>query len=181
MTNIEEFLRPQSEVENEGRKMEKLIKEAEGILFAKGIQESIEKEVEETVGPEQFLEESRRILNKEAVAEIEFIEKEFSDFFKNPERVERFAGLMAKNYHWDKSQTQAMLYVLENELNNAYRDVGFPSPDEKNPKAGGRDLKTTLLGLTEHDYGKEVTERIKPLIDIYIEGAKKSLEQRRKS
>jgi len=159
--------------------MEKLIKEAQGILFVEKIQANAREEAEETIGPEQFLEESRWILNKEASAEIDFVEKEFTDFFKNPERVERFARLMAKNYDWDKSQTQAMLYVLENELNNIYHNIEFPRPDEKNPKVGGRDLKTLLFELTRHDYGDEVTSRIRPLIDIYVEGAKKSLKERR--
>jgi len=72
-----------SKERDDEQKMEKLVEKARGILFAKSIEEKIQKEAGETLKEEEILGKGKEILNEEAREEINFIENINNSNFDN--------------------------------------------------------------------------------------------------
>lgn len=166
---------------NDEKMMEKLIKEAKGILFAKSIEEKIQKEAGETLKEEEILGKGKEILNEEAQREVNFIEQQFEDFLNDEKRLEEMFRFLKKQYGWSKSEASAMFGVLRHGFNRFYYNIEFRAPDEAVPKSGARSLETVLFQLISHDYNPEIAWKVAPLVRLYISSAQEVLKEKKKN
>lgn len=175
----ENFGTPENISAEDQERMERLVHDAEGILFAKDVTQKIANEAEEEVGPERAKEHGEHILQGEAKEDIEFAEIEFDSLFANPASTKEIFGKLEQELGWTKSKWHAMVGVLRHALNELYYRARFPAPDERNPHPEGqtRDSRSVLLSIVADDYGAEVMRDIAPLVDIYVERARELVKE----
>ncbi|PIR06475.1 hypothetical protein COY65_00080 [Candidatus Jorgensenbacteria bacterium CG_4_10_14_0_8_um_filter_39_13] len=170
-----------SKERDDEQKMEKLVEKARGILFAKSIEEKIQKEAGETLKEEEILGKGKEILNEEAREEINFIEQQFEDLLNDSKRLEEMLRFLEKQYGWNKSEAWAMLGVLRHGLNVFYYNIEFGAPDEETvPKSGARSLETVFFQSIAHDYSPGTAAKALSLVRLYLQSARELLKERKK-
>lgn len=161
---------PENVSAEDRERMEKLGREAEGILFAENVAQKIAEGAEEEAGSEIAKEHGKRILRKEANEDVEFAEVEFDSMFASRASAEEIFGKFEKELGWTESKWHAMVGVLRHALNELYYRSRFNTPDERNPHPQGetRDTKERLITIISDDYGAETMREAEPLVNLYL-------------
>jgi hypothetical protein len=163
-------------------RMERLVQEAEGILFADELGRRIAEEAKEELRTEETLGKGKEILSQEAGEEIAFTEREFGNIFGNPQYVKEMFLTFEKKFSWPESKSRAMVGVLRHALNELYYRSRFRTADEFNPhpESQTRDTRELLFNIVADDYGAEVMREVSPLIELYTEKAWELIQRQKK-
>lgn len=156
-------------------RMGEIIKESEKILA--DATHTSEEAMEET------LERGKDVLVYETAKELAAIRNSFERLLKSADFKKRFVSKFENEEGWTAEKMGDMFDALIEALDEMYRRVRFPAPNEHNPHPEGasRDTRQVLWTLIARHHGEKVADEAWPLVDTYVRLAHKLAEDARNS
>lgn len=119
---------------------------------------------------EGMLERGKDVLVYETAKELAAIRSSFEELLKNADFRKRFVSKFENEAGWTVEKMGDMLEVLIEALDDMYRRVRFPAPNEHDPHPEGasRDTRQVLWTLIARHRGEKIADEAWPLVDTYV-------------